>query len=294
MANKRLAVFGHSHTICLIDALAHWRFDEGHPEFDAQKSQSLPRWPDEGTASLDVHLDVTIPGSDRRCFVDAYPIYGRAEGADILDIVQHDGEKMRVQPSALYRRFLDEIEGADVLVSCLFGNEFALWQYVANLPPYDFIPVGAPTEQVTVKRGVPLLDRQYIIDRISPSVRQLKACLLLAKREYSAMPIVHVMPSPPIADVADASSLERFEELFDIHGVVSKELRLKWYQSYVFLLEQELLSAGLMTMRAPANAQDEKGFLKPEYLRGLTHGNGAYGKLVWAQLAEVFDRESLW
>ena len=266
-----IGVFGHSHIICLLDALGDWRppVDDGVTDFWAEGDYLKHRF----------DLSVSDNETGQSYGVIGFPIANKTEGRWLVEPSQQNPKRVTV--SKTFQEYMQRFAECDVLISTVFGNEFASFQFLQHSVPYDFAELGKPADNATLKPGTMPIDRNDVRAAIDVFVRQIVLVLKAIRNLYPKKKIMHMSPPPPIEDPTVAKFQEGFEEAFKTRGITDSALRQKWYRSYCYLLRGRLKEAGFRTILPPGDAITEDGFIQPEFLEGLTHGNADYGRLSW-------------
>ena len=186
-----------------------------------------------------------------------------------------------VKPGLVLKRFINEIPKGAIVISFLFGSEHIKGSLVKNTnhcPDYDFfLPTGCK-DPSTVKTGIQPIDFQYIEQIIGRWLHKTSLALQWIQQRSSAKQIYHVLPPPPVLDPTKVVYKERFLDAIAQYGVLDKQLRLKWYQAYCFLLQQRLDAMNMKSIAPPSEALDANGFLRPDMSEGIGHANALYGQ----------------
>ena len=283
MPDKTLALIGHSHSVCMLDSLGEWRSRCAgqKPNQDQRYSAAFQGWFESDLSKDKIHLPLQNNHADFARVI-CLPIFGATSGGDLISPTLLPNGQMEVQLTATFMAYLEEMEAAQVIISTLFGNEHARYVYVDDLPHYDFVPLDEVETELS--RDVRPIDRLYIRQILEPFTNKVNITLACIQHKYPTKKIIHLLPPPPLADLATASHLELFAEQFEKHGTVRPQLRLKWYRSYCWLLREKLTATGIIVAAPPADALCREGFLKPEFAEGLTHGNSCYAGKMWQKL----------
>lgn len=276
-----IIVFGHSHSVCLLDALGDWQAKL--PETEGSY------WSDLDLTAQNLTFETNFPNSSQNYTVKAMPVSEKSEGRQLVEPQQKQGNETVYGIYAGLEKYVSQFAGAKYLVSAAFGHNLARRQYVNNWPPYDFFELGAEAVEGALLPGHRPIDRQYILKRMLPEVGKLSVFFRFIKSRHPEMKFWHLPPPPPIENPDDASSKEIFGGVFEKYGLVAPSVRLKWYRSFIFLLQRSLTPDGVSLVLPPEGTICEKGFLKKEFLTGLTHANGEYGRLCWENIVKDLE-----
>ena len=281
----KIAILGHSHAVALLDALGEWRTmsgDVGSGELDDRYPASFQNWQ---SMKLGTQLFRLTARGDCPAFEDTLVslltpnLSGASELTRFVDV-----DKGILGITGLMTSIMDQIADRDVVISCLFGNEYVFYGMVDSIPLYDFAPYdGTPDAYPLDSRYVEAVLESFIQDTVVSTMFALKLRL-------PAVKIIHVLPPPPLEDPAAAPHWEALTELVTLSGFVRPSLRMKWYNSYVNAIRARLDPIGITCVTARADITTEAGFLRPEYASGLTHGNELYGQALARHLVEILDK----
>ena len=275
----QLAVLGHSHSICLMDAIGDWRKSYKNGEF---------HWKKADLTGVDFNLPLQLDGLEMFKSVNYFPISRGTDGDWLVAYNRHLDTPMKYDVSEAYEKCLERLQGTTHLISCLWGNNFATEMYVQNMPRYDFLELGLEgNHQVSVSGDVTPIDRRDIRFQIIPIVGRMRAALQLVKDRYPDVQIYHLLPPPPAEKPEAQENQEVFSNLFEKHGVVDKKLRMKWYNSFCFMMREFLEKIGVQVLAAPIETKTKEGFIKPEFQKDITHGNQLYGAACWKNIAKL-------
>lgn len=120
------------------------------------------------------------------------------------------------------------------------------------------------------------------------NVLQLDLQLVALARETATGALYHIMVQPPLEDDALALAMTPFKlaevPVFDVSKAT---LRFKVYRLCCSLIEAWCADHGIPILFPPAEAVNQRGFLKPEFALNTTHGNQSYGQLVLDQMRQL-------
>ncbi len=278
---RKIALIGHSHAVCILDAMADWR-----------QSLALNSAPVAENYSEAFRGWFTVNTGGRMFALNPYPEFEAFAGTQIcvLNMATFSGMLAQVsrvvdgrvhfEMSKFLTSFIQQVAGADAIISVIYGHDHSRFGVVANMPEYDFEPFESPPA------GQPI-DRMYI-DRVLHEMCMTVAAPLACLR--GAMPtakIVHVMPPPPLFDPSNASVQELYAPLVKEHGLVRPSLRRKWHSAYVDRVKAQLAPFRVNFVEADHEIVCEDGFLKPEFAEGISHGNREYGRVMARRIADA-------
>lgn len=284
ISDLRVGLIGHSHAVCLLDALGNWRDQAGLSTAaqDRRYSEAFRGW-----------FDVDLGGNAFTLAVGPTSFRAPAELVTCLltaktsgDLIQSRdvGNSKQVRGTPLLARCVQQFRNIDLVVSTLHGNEAANVSLIDNHPPYDFasfddndaLPLAPPPSQP--------IDRSHIARWVDTFAQPVILSVTALQQSLPSTRVVHVLPPPPLEDPAKVGRREVLENLLARHGFVRPSLRLKWSLAYRARVQRALAAQGIQVMRAPRAAVTAGGFLREDLSEGLTHGNGRYGAMIWEAL----------
>lgn len=234
-----------------------------------------------------------IGHSHTQCIVEAlqarsasvgWGAVGRPTGGSPV-VVTADG--LRLEPE-LVAGLRAQIGPATLCVSTIAGNAHNVLTLVAADPPFDF---RTPSGTEPVDPDAVLIP--YASVRLSFGKVLAEGDLTMLEATAVAVPEmrVHVESPPPLRDGAlilsrmDPYFVERYPEA----AVAAPGLRMKMWRLHSDLVREACHGLGIVVLPVPGEAQDEDGFLRPEYSHptSSTHANTAYGALVADQIARL-------
>ena len=278
----KIGLIGHSHSVCLMDALGGWRdrFVSGPLEAKEGYSSAFDGWDSGETGKGLIRLAGRKIGSvaaDLTCAIltNNHPDFS-------LIRTENENGNVRIEPTPTLVQACRGFRDCDLIVSIMFGNELSTKTWIDHLPPYDFVEDSLPGP---LRPGAQPIDRQYIGQTLADYVGRVLMTCIVMRQHCPRAPIVHVLSPPPLEDASHTQHLEVFAEAMAKFGLIDPRLRLKWYRAYANAMLNMLRQAGIAVMRAPAAAVTDKGFLRAELSEGLTHGNARYGAMLWDAIA---------
>lgn len=121
--------------------------------------------------------------------------------------------------------------------------------------------------------------------RTCASALELDLKLIALARATATGPFYHIMVQPPLEDDALALAMTPFDRAHvPLFAVSKSSLRMKIYRLCCAITEAWCDAHGVPILPPPAEAVNERGFLKPDLALNTTHGNQAYGELVLDQM----------
>jgi hypothetical protein len=294
ISDLRVGLIGHSHAVCLLDALGNWRDQAGFSTAaqDQRYSEAFRGW-----------FDVDLGGNAFTLAVGPTSFRAPAELVTCLltaktsgDLIQSRdvGGFKQVRATPLLARCVQQFRNIDLLVCALHGNEAANVSLIDNHPPYDFAPFDDNDALPLAPPPSQPIDRSHIARWVDAFAQPAILSVIALQRLFPSTRVVHVLPPPPLEDPAQVMRREVLEPrvprrgalptLLARHGFVRPSLRLKWSLAYRGRVQTALEAQGIQVMQAPHVALTAGGFLRKDLSKGLTHGNGHYGAMIWEAL----------
>lgn len=278
----KIGLIGHSHIVCLMDALGEWRSQLGLRSGAKRSgfSASFDGWDATDTGNNLISFPTRKIGgvaADIRCAA----VSGRHAYYDLVNLSGiEQGGSLMVSPTLLdYCRALGD---CDALVSIVFGNQLAAHVWLNDKPSYDFVENSLPGPLLS---GAQPVSRRYI-DGINREYGKRAFFICMAIRQYvPRAKILHLLPPPPLESPSQIKFQEGLAEAMAEHGVLDARLRLKWYRAYAGSMMAQLGELGVTVLMPPPETCDANGFLRRELAEGLTHGNAQYGAMMWESVA---------
>ncbi|HEY1719884.1 MAG TPA: hypothetical protein VGG27_01470 [Magnetospirillaceae bacterium] len=278
----KIGLIGHSHVVCLLDAMGPWRDLMGitaattvaRPGF----AKALDSWVSTGPKvvkmparqigkmTVDVAAVVVLAHAD-------YDLIGKAD-------VQ--GREITLRPTPTLALAAEAFKGYDLIISVTFGGEMTGLLWLDDLPPYDFIEETVP---VPTRSGAQIIDRLYVKRVLDGKVSRVHMALSWLGNACRGSRIIHIMPPPPLENTSGLAHLEGFAGALREHGELDGTLRLKLYRAYLRQMIAALNPNGTAVMAPPPGAQTSSGYFRKDLAIGLTHGNVRYGAMNWEALA---------
>jgi hypothetical protein len=284
ISDLRVGLIGHSHAVCLLDALGNWRDQAGLSTAaqDQRYSEAFRGWfdVDLGGNAFTVAVGPTsfpAPAELVTCLLTA------KTSGDLIT-ARHVGNLKQVQGTPLLARCVQQFRNIDLLVSTLHGNETANVSLIDNHPLYDFAPFDDKDAFPLASPPSQPIDRRHIARWVDNFAQPAILSVTALQQSLPSTRVVHVLPPPPLEDPARVARREVLESLLASHGFVRPALRLKWSMAYRARVQKALAAKGIQVMPAPRAALTAGGFLREDLSEGLTHGNGHYGAMIWEAL----------
>lgn len=183
-----------------------------------------------------------------------------------------------------------EIEGADLLFSCVAGNAHNLLGLVNHPRPYDFVLENNPDLPLHPEYEVvpSRIVKQAMLRQgdIGPAFWLLKTI-----KQTAGIPFVHCESPPPIPSADHINTYPGiFKEIIAQNGIAPALFRYKLWRVQSLLFKAECDAAELDFLPVPAGMIDESGFLiKDAWNPDPSHANYLYGQAVIEQLVRLKD-----
>lgn len=141
ISELRVGLIGHSHAVCLLDALGSWRDQVGLSTAaqDRRYGEAFRGWFD-----VDTGGNAFTPALGRTSFQAPTELVtclltGKTSGD--LVAAPEVGHSKQIRPTPLLTKCVEHFPNFDLLVSALHGNETASVSLIDNHPPDDFSPL---------------------------------------------------------------------------------------------------------------------------------------------------------
>ena len=283
ISDRRVGLIGHSHAVCLLDALGAWRDQAGLSAAaqDQRYSEAFRGWFD-----VDTGGDAFTVAAQRTAFpapAELVTCLLTGKAGDLIT-TWDAGNVKQVRGTPLLARCVQQFRNVDLVVSALYGNETASVSLIDNHPPYDFAPLDDNDALPLAPPPSQPIDRSHIVRWVDTFMQPAVLSVTALQRSLPSARVVHVLPPPPLEDPAQVTRREVLENLLAEHGFVRPLLRLKWSLAYRARVQTALASQGIRVMQAPSAALTGTGYLRKDLSEGLTHGNGRYGAMIWEAL----------
>lgn len=281
--SKAFSLLCTSHGIALLDAVTDWRsLWQSHSVDLPEHGANAQGWFN-GAMPNDFAAGVTLAGTGfERCDTWLAPGHVQVQLGAPLAEIDHSapgGPVLRMHPVLIAK--LQQWHENELIISGMGGNEY-LTHLFRTAPDYDIVLDGFP-----VTPGVPILPLEVAHGMMERWVAPL-VTTLTALRVMSTKRVVHMLPPPPLEDIASMPYTEGFGAAIQKYGFVADSLRLKWYRLYCDMIIARTRSMNIDVITPPRGAMTPEGFLRKDYAEGLTHGNKAYGVLL---ARKIFQNE---
>lgn len=284
ISDLRVGLIGHSHAVCLLDALGTWRDQAGLSTAaqDQRYGEAFRGWFDVDMGGNAFTLAVRptsfpAPAELVTCLLTAKTSGDLITARDV-------GNSKQVRGTPLLARCVQQFRHIDLVVSALHGYEAAIVSLIDNHPPYDFAPLDDSDALPLAPPPFQPIDRSHIARWVDTFAQPAILSVTALQQSLPSARVVHVLPPPPLEDPAQVKRREVLESLLARHGFVRPLLRLKWSLAYRARVRTALEAQGIQVMQAPRAALTAGGFLREDLSEGLTHGNGHYGAMLWEAL----------
>jgi len=165
------------------------------------------------------------------------------------------------------------------------GTEHNILGLIETDPRFDF--VWPPYE--TIKAGRTLVPSIAIEDLLAKRLQTGLQRAMEVKERFNC-PVHALAPPPPFLAFDERAKLpSAFASLIEA-GIAPASVRLKLHAVLCMAMRKAYLEHGINLISAPANSQDENGFLlRTLWNKDPTHGNATYGRLVLEHLKEELN-----
>ncbi len=193
--------------------------------------------------------------------------------------VEGEGDQARFT-AALEETIRDQVaRHAPLVASASGGNVHNGFALIRHPRAYDFLLVGEDGPPLDPD-AEPIPEAQI---RGALEAALARDCLRLREIKRIAGDVIQLESPPPVADsgwiAAQADAYFNDRGLGEF-GVASPTLRYKIWRLHSRIVAGYCAGIGMRFLPVPAETQDARGFLKPEYAGDATHGNEAYGEAV--------------
>lgn len=284
ISDLRVGLIGHSHAVCLLDALGSWRDRAGLSAAaqDRRYSEAFRGWFDVDLGGNAFTLAVGPSGFQAPA--ELVTCLLTAKASSDLTTARDVGNVKQVRATPLLARCVEQFRNIELVVSMVHGNEAANVSLIDNHPPYDFVPFEDNDALALAPPPTQPIDRSHIARWVNNFAQPAILSVIALQQSLPSSRVVHVLPPPPLEDPARVMRREVLENLLARHGFVRPALRLKWSLAYRARVRTALAAQGIHVIDAPRAALTTGGFLREDLSEGLTHGNGRYGAMIWEGL----------
>jgi hypothetical protein len=291
LGEAKVGLIGHSHAVCLLDALGPWRDQAGirTSRPDIQNGEAFEGWYDadperRGFVFRPARSSALTPSGLMTCLITG------GMPATLVTPPTNGEEWTELSPTQPFLRYLEQLHDREIVLSVVFGNDVARLQLVDDLAPYDFAereslsswswpdPSYQPIDRVHIQRTIAALSMPLIL-----TVATLQSRLPSAR-------VVHVLPPPPLEHLDRLPPADGpLGALSARYGFARAKLRLKWHFAYCAYAEAALHQRGVQVLGPPDRARTPEGFLREDLGEGHVHANGVYGAMLWDDLNELLN-----
>ena len=284
ISDLRVGLIGHSHAVCLLDALGNWRDHAGLSTAaqDRRYSEAFRGWFDVDLGGNPFTLAVGRTGF--RAPAELVTCLLTAKTSGDLITARDVGNVKQVQGTPLLARCVQQFRNIDLVVSTLHGNEAANVSLIDNHPPYDFAPFDDDDALPLAPPPSQPIDRIHIARWVDTFAQPAILSVTALQQSLPSSRVVHVLPPPPLEDPARVVRREVLENLIARHGFARYGRVGSYTTTYRARVGRALAAQGIQVMQAPRAALTAGGFLREDLSEGLTHGNGRYGAMMWEAL----------
>jgi hypothetical protein len=118
--------------------------------------------------------------------------------------------------------------------------------------------------------------------------------LLIAATQRAARSPVYLLPAPPPTEAPTLGQGGKPDALMAPlvaeHGLAPGWLRYKFWRLCEAVHQEKAAAARIEVLPIPAEAVDERGFRRPEYVRDWIHANAEYGELLLQRCDALLTR----
>jgi hypothetical protein len=173
----------------------------------------------------------------------------------------------------------ERVAKGSVVISAIGGAAHFVLGMVEHERPFDFILSSAPDLPLDPTRDLLPLDavRETMTELAAPLLRGLSVLAGLVN-----VPLIQIGPPPPLALVIHARTQFNFPPEHFIGKTdtpTPKWPRYKMWRLHCEVIEDYCRQHGVKYVGAPTGANDDEGFLHPDFDQDGMHGNAAYGRL---------------
>jgi hypothetical protein len=270
-------VLGMSHAINVLRVISREPLSFSHENWSALSTAGQ---------FFDVHTKSgAIAGDKLKAFI-ASRASGWGSVAELRTLSDGQRQVVAVDGFIQLLQSLKNEQDSSILFSFVHGNEHSTLSLVQHEHPYDFcLPGHDELEPTAGTQPIPLdIIRRQLEKALNPTI----ASLIMMRMQLPQMRLVHVLPPPPFESTERIMQTpEVFREQLARHGISPLSLRLKYYLFAKQIMQQAMAPFNVQILESPAAALEADGALKDEYAYGATHGNEAYGALVFEQMQHL-------
>ena len=270
-------ILGMSHAVNVLKACA-----------SESLAMSLEEWNSLGATShfIDVNLKQgLLPVETLKAFLIS-PATGWGK---VASTVSEGGASSKLLVETKFLNLLASIEHLQAdgtIFTFINGNEHAGLSMTECAVPFDFVLPGREDLPLLANRQIVPYD---VVHRQVELVLNPTIAILISLRKY--LPSIRILYVTPPPSVASEEQIQKSPEIFASQitksGITPLSLRLKYYLLYTEIIKRALAPLGIEMLPPPAEALNDDGSLRDEFVHGSTHGNLAYAGMVVRQMNEI-------
>lgn len=182
-----------------------------------------------------------------------------------------------------------DLPSGSLVVTALRGNQHQKVGLIQHPRPFDILMHNA--DGGLLQKDAEMIPLVIMKQYFDGTLKGGYGRDLVRLKQASAAPVVCLAPPAPKEDAQHI--IRGAETYFRQHGISSIGVTPAPVRLKLWILQQDALarfcaSNGLIFLGNPEGTRTDEGFLKPEfYAADATHANGAYGRLVLAQLSDL-------
>lgn len=256
MRHSTILIVGHSHTVCVNEAL------------QARSQQwAAPAALQARVVDL-VHLMPTL-------------------GLTISDLLLTDpATPPRLRPEVVIEIERHIVPGSRVYVVSMTGGNVHNHMGLMRAPiPFDFVLPEAP--DLPLDEDARIIPYAAMSACLEQRMRYDRATLEALRRQFSGVLLHMESPPPPGDDGHVARWLGAFRDLNTSGAIVSAPLRYKLWRLHSSIVERFCHELGIFFVQTPIEARDARGFLAPQAYQDATHANAWFGSRLLGQMEAV-------
>ena len=256
MLSSTILIVGHSHTVCVTEALQarsqHWAAPRG---LRARVVNLVKFMPTLGLTISDMLLSDKLGPPQLRPEV-------------VIEIQRHI-----VPGSRVY------------VVSMMSGNVHNHMGLMRAPIPFDFVLPNAP--ELPIEEGAQVIPYSAMSACLEQRLRYDRRTLEALRREFSGVILHMESPPPPSDDAHVVQWLGVMRELNTSADIVSAALRYKLWCLHSTLMKRFCHELGIIFVEAPTEACDAQGLLARQAYQDATHANAWFGSRQLRQIEAV-------
>lgn len=180
-------------------------------------------------------------------------------------------------------------QDSGVLFSFINGNEHSSQALLQHPRPFDFMAPDLPDQQLLP--GFQPIPASVVREQMEKALNGTLGALSMMRVRLPRMRIVHVMSPPPVASEEQIRQHpEVFKGKLDVWGITPISIRVKYHRMSLDILRRNLTPLGIEFLEVPEQTMQANGAIRNEYAFGATHGNTAYGELIFRQILAMAEK----